>query len=112
MEILVLKNATDDEQAGISWGVVAPGSSADFKFRVFNASLLYQAVGIELSLPDDSDHYLSDDGLVFAASLEVPPLAPRSNSDILTIRRVTPHAASDGVQSIDMTIALDAWESG
>lgn len=111
-ESLRVKYATnDDEIGGINWGVIAPGSSADFKFRVYNDSELYRATGIEISLPDDSDHYVSEDGLVFAASLELPPIGPLANSEILTLRRVIPLAAADGVDSILMTINVDAWEA-
>jgi len=92
---------------GIDWGVVAPGSSADRRFRVKNTSTLYTAYGVTVTA-ESVDHYLSLDGRVFTASIYLGDLPPSAISAVITVRRVTPSSATTGDTS-QLTLQPTSW---
>jgi hypothetical protein len=108
-EIILHEETQDLEFSGIDWGTIAPGTSADLKFRVYNTSPYYTATGVELTQPDTSNHYLSSDGENFVANLELPDIPPSLHSTTLTLRRVIPHTATAGVDGYSISITVGAW---
>jgi hypothetical protein len=95
----------------IAWGTVVPGSSADFVFRVKNSSAIYTASGvtIELSGTGALDHYLSLDGLNFAATVPLGDLPASAVSASVTLRRVTPSARAAGAGTCNLLLQATAW---
>lgn len=107
-ETLVVISPTADSELDLAWGTVAPGSSADLKFRIRNDSDEFFARTITVSV-DDTTQYLSADGVTFSASLAFAEIAPQAATPILTLRRVIPRAAADGAGSAILTLAVAEW---
>lgn len=98
------------------WGNVARGSSADRRFRVRNASSQYTATDVVISMFEyglpalsvAAQHFLSTDGLNFAASVDVGTLHPHATSAALVLRRVT--APDSDYGSLDMQLLAHATD--
>ncbi len=101
------------------WGTVAPRSSADRAFRVRNASTLYTAEDIEISVADldtpadpsvAAQHLCSLDGTHFTATVTLTALAPMSVSSRITIRRVTAETAEAGSFTFAVSATPATWQ--
>ncbi len=88
-----------------AWGTVPRGSSDDMMFRLRNVSSTYDAVDVTVAIDESgtpgspaagSQHYLSLDGLVFAATVSLDNLAADTVSPLIWLRRVTPSTATAG----------------
>lgn len=101
------------------WKVVAPGSSADKRFRVRNSSAEYTAVGVQVTLehlgiydpalPVSVQHFLSVNGRLFTASVNVGTLAPRAISAPIILRRVTAPIADEGSGEFQLSAHATDW---
>lgn len=107
-ETLSAYSATADEPIELAFGTVAPGTSADIKFRVHNGSDKYFAVGIG-AVADETALYLSTDGVTFTAQCLVGDLPPQGTSPTLTLRRVTARAAADGATIANLAFTVTEW---
>lgn len=107
-ETLFLKEFNSDDTANLDLGVVATGSSDDKLFRVYNDSDLYVATGVVVSTVETT-LYLSLDGVVFAAEVEIDTIDPNSASREVTLRRVTPRAALAGLYAAELILTPTAW---
>lgn len=83
----------------LPWGTVARNSSADKQLRVRNASLVYTASAVTVTVQEmglaeptrsvAAQHLLSTDGRTFAAAVTIGTLPPGGVSGRITLRRVT-----------------------
>lgn len=114
MEALVFYTyETVQALTALPFGAVAPRSSDDTLMRVVNASETYQAedVAVVLSGPDATQMWLSLDGDVFSAAINVGDIPPSSASIIFTLRRVTPGTAPDGACTADLAATPTSWST-
>lgn len=112
----------DDEPMGaehLSWGEVAPGSSADLTVRLCNTRDDYTASGITVAVGDPLDpdaasaaagHLVSADGQTFAATCTIDDLPPGAVSNPITLRRITlPDADDHTTMGFTLAAAAAAW---
>jgi hypothetical protein len=82
---------------GLDLGAVNRSTSDDTTMRVYNNSSAYQCENVTvLIIGSAADQlWLSDDGEVFTATIEVGDIPPQSYSPIFTLRRVTGQTATE-----------------
>lgn len=96
----------------LQYGHVAPRSSDDTMMRVVNVGDAYQAEDVTLTVTGDdaAQLYLSADGDIFTASINVGDIPPQASSAAFWLRRVTPSTIADAT-SCTATLAATpaAW---
>lgn len=100
------------------WGNVPRNSSQDKVFRIKNTDDIYTAndINVTLSAPTDTtpsvmgQHLLQKESAPgFAASINIPSLAPGQISEVLTLRRVTPTNAVMSLWTLRMIAHANSW---
>lgn len=107
-QILRQTEPNSDDTLEPDWGTVAPGSSADKRFRLLNESELYTATGV-LITSTHIDLYLSTDGRNFGVVIAVEDIPPLSHSAIYWVRRITRRDALSGAYAGSTPVTIDAW---
>jgi len=116
-EGLEIRSADFTTLAGgvVDWGSVPRGSSADQAIVVANTSTrTANSVSMTVEASEDTDefavtHYLSTDGRNFAASVPLGAIPGRSRSGVVTVRRVTPAAATLGARAARLRATAASW---
>lgn len=106
--------ATNEDIPSLDLGNVAPRSSGDLAFRVFNPNTTYQAQSVVVSVVDAADGdqlWLSVDGDTFGTVVDVGSIAPSSTSSPFVLRRVTASTQANGACSGEITAKPTAWLS-
>lgn len=114
METLVFFSATEATAlSAVDLGAVAPRSSDDTALRVHNTSDLYQAqdVTVTVSGSDADQLWLSLDGDVYTASVDLGDIPPGAGSPVFWLRRVTAHDTPTGACAGQVAAAPAAWTS-
>lgn len=120
---LNLWHPSRDERVGpahFDWGNVSRDSSEDVTFRVKNASDSSTATGITVSSVQQhasdaasvaaaAQQLFSTDGLNFYATAAVASLAPGQASSLITMRRITPSAATLGLTTFRVRAEAASW---
>ncbi len=105
--------AVNGKLVGLDFGEVPACSSGDVMIRVKNQSPRYTAHDVTLQFqphPDLGWHfYLSDDGVNFAATLDLGELAPNALTGAIWIRRVTPSDTDLGAKQTRLSATVAAW---
>ena len=98
------------------WAVSPQGSSADTVVFVANtSSRTARQVNVAVEEAEDSDafalqHYLSLDGRNFTGTLSIGDIGADGQSQAITIRRVTPAAATTGTRAARLVATATLWE--
>lgn len=119
---LIFWHPVDDEpitETFLPWGDVAPGSSADQRLRVRNASDDYTAAAVVVAVGDPADpdavsaagqHLVSADGYTFTPAVDIGDLAPGATSDPIVLRRITAPETPDGPAGFTLTATATTWQ--
>lgn len=119
---LIFWHPVDDEpitETFLPWGDVAPGSSADQRLRVRNASDDYTATAVIVAVGDPADptatsaagqHLVCADGNVFASAVDIGDLAPGATSDPIVLRRITAPDSAPGPAGFTLTATATSWQ--
>ena len=95
-------------------GTVAPSSSDDSQYFVYNNSDVYQASDVTVTTTTISGQvsdqlFLSLDGEAFATSIDLGQVPPNGSSLPFWLRRVTPSTADLGQQSAFLSALPGSW---
>lgn len=113
-DLIFYDYATNEDILSLDLGNVAPRSSGDLAFRVFNPNTTYQAESVTVSVVDTADAdqlWLSVDGDIFGTVVEIGSIAPSSTSSPFFMRRVTASTHANGSCSGQITAKPTAWLS-
>lgn len=111
-DIVALWGVTRDAQLStIDFGDVPARTSEEITFRVKNRSGVYTAMGVYVSAEtgDSEDIYLSTDGRVFAARVDLGPLLPGAVSPPIIMRRTTAATAAPGAKTCNVRAGATGW---
>ncbi len=103
--------------AYFDWGDVAQGSSAILPFRIKNTSVTNTANAIAVApeaITDPTPSFsasltLSDDGVTYAANVNIGTLAPDTISSVLYVKRSTPGSAALSVWAARLVALPGGW---
>lgn len=103
--------SADGSINSINFGPAPRRSSADVSFRLFNASTVYTANEVLVTVEGTRGftYYLSTDGESFAGSIDLGDMAPGTYTGELTLRRVTPSDAPLGAETVTVVATAATW---
>ncbi len=103
--------AADGAVDSLTFGNSPRRSSSDVMFRLRNLSALYTAQDVTVTITGERAHtyYLSLDGDLFTAQIELGDLAPGTYTEGITLRRVTPSDAPLGDEAVKVIATAASW---